>query len=112
MSNDLLELIEKLQKDNPALLEGLEKAAAAGLAQDKIALYNLLVKENKNFTYDALNKVLVRHENSRLDINWNSSDYIYRIVVSRRKRQPEKEKKGGDTNVPKPPIETKGTVNQ
>jgi len=114
MSNELLELIERLAKENPVLLDGLNKAAAEGIAQDKMALYTLLIKENKAFTYDAMNAVLARHENSRVDINWNSSNYIYRIVVSRRKREPEKVKKekGGDTNgAVKPTTETKSAVN-
>src|SRR4249919_4122708 len=100
MSNDLLELIQKLAIENPSMLQGLEKVAAEGLANDKMAIYNLLIKENKAFTYDAINKVLARHENSRLDINWNSSDFIYRIVVSRRKREPEKPKKEKEVTVP------------
>ena len=68
-----------------------------------MALYELFVKENEKFTYEAVDKILIRHENSRLDINWNRGDDIYRIVISKRKRLPEKEKKvrvkkGGDNS--------------
>ena len=102
-SDRLTEIIEQLAKNNPDLLKGLETLAAGGLQTDKIAIYELLVKNNTTFTYEALNKILLRHENSRLDINWNKEDYIYRIVISRRKRIPEKPKKertkkGGNNN--------------
>lgn len=93
MSDDLLDLIKTLQKENPKLLEGLATVAAEGLKQDKLAIYNIFVKENQAFTYEKFEEILRRHENSRLDINWNRSDFIYRIVVSRRERKPEKERK-------------------
>lgn len=103
MSDKLIDIIAQLAKSNPQLIEGLEKGAAGGLQADKIAVYNLLIKDNKTFTYEAIDKILSRHENSRLDINWNKSDEIYRIVISKRKREPEKErkprtKKGGENN--------------
>lgn len=110
----LQELIEQLSKSNPKFLEGLEQAAAAGIRNDKMALYNLLVKQNPTFDYKALDTILTRHENQRLDINWNIEDYIYRIVVSKRQRRPEKVRKprtrktnGNDT--PNPETKATGT---
>jgi hypothetical protein len=103
VDNKLIELIARLAKDNPSMIEGLEKGAAGGLQADKMALYELFVTKNEQFTYEAVSKILIRHENNRLDINWNKGDDIYRIVISKRKRLPEKEKKirtkkGGDNN--------------
>lgn len=106
MSEKLIDLIAKIAKENPAMLEGLEKLSAQGIQEDKIALYNYLIRDNvkvekdekgkqvlKPFNYDDIDKILRHHENSRLDINWNKGEYIYRIVISRRKREPEKPKK-------------------
>jgi hypothetical protein len=93
MEDKLIEIIKRLQKDNPAILEGLDKLSAEGIRADKIKLYEILVKTNEQFKYDEVDKVLKHHENSRLDINWNKGEYIYRIVISRRKREPEKPKK-------------------
>lgn len=99
MSNKLQELITQLAKDNPKFLEGLEAAAAAGIKQDKTAIYELFIKENKDFNYEKLDTVLSRQENQRIDINWNKEDYIYRIVVSKRKKEPIKERKPRTTKV-------------
>ena len=105
MTDKLIELIERIQKENPSIIEGLEKLSAKGIQEDKIALYNYLIKDNckvveengkkviKPFNYDDVDKILRHHENSRLDINWNKGEYIYRVVISRRKREPEKPKK-------------------
>ena len=92
MEDKLIELIKQLQKENPSVLEGLEKLSAAGLKEDKVKLYEILVAKNQEFKYDEVDKVLRHHENSRLDINWNKGDYIYRLVISRRKREPIKAK--------------------
>jgi len=96
--SDLIDLIKELQQKNPELLKGLGEAAKVGLQKDKMILYDLFIKDHaallskhKNTDiYNVLDNILVRHENSRLDINWNRGEYIYRIVVSRRKRQEEK----------------------
>ena len=96
--SDLIDLIKELQQKNPELLKGLGEAAKVGLQKDKMILYDLFIKDHaallskhKNTDiYNVLDNILVRHENSRLDINWNRGEYIYRIVVSRRKRQKEK----------------------
>lgn len=108
---DLIDLIKQLQKENPDLLKGLDNAAKVGLQKDKMAMYDLFIKNHAELLskhksldiYKVLDEILVRHENSRLDINWNRGEYIYRIVVSRRKRQEEKKItklkiEGGDTN--------------
>ena len=103
MAEKLSDLIKQLAATDPGFLTRLEQAASAGLKADKLAVYGMFIKENKTFNYDEFNKVLSRHENSRIDINWNVGEYIYRIVVSRRKKQEKKErkertKKGGPEN--------------
>ena len=90
MADQLQDLIQQLAKDNPRFLEGLENAAKAGLSKDKLDMYALLIKNNEKFSFAELDKILTRHENSRLDINWNRNEFIYRIVVSKRKRMKEK----------------------
>lgn len=90
MSDDLVELLKKLAVSNPTLLKNIEEASSMGIKKDKVAMYEMLVKENVKFDYVKIVEVLERHENSRLDINWNKEDYIFRIVISRRKRKEEK----------------------
>jgi len=100
VAEKLSDLIKQLSKTDPQFLARLEQAASAGLKADKLAIYAIFIKENKEFNYEKFDTILARHENSRIDINWNVKDYIYRLVVSRRKKQEpkEKKKKGGETS--------------
>lgn len=102
MSDELVELIKKLAKENPTLLKSIEEASSMGIKKDKVTMYEMLVKANDKFDYVKLTELLERHENSRLDINWNKDEYIFRIVISRRKRKEEKKdgrsKPGTGTN--------------
>jgi len=87
MSEQLIDLIKNL---DPQLIKQIEAAAELGIKKDKVQLYELLVKNNASFSYEKVDELVERHENNRIDINWNKNEFIYRIVISKRKKKVEK----------------------
>lgn len=85
-------LADILKNFSPDIIKGVMEHAKDGLKKDKMAIYELFIKNNKVFTYDDLDKILSRHENFRIDINWPKEDFIYRLVISKRKKKEEKPK--------------------